>query len=77
MLFRNLRPIPARKHYTLEQTIGKLRNEMLRREVFAPLLEAKVLVERRSCHYNQARLPNALGYRPPRTSRAAGLPRSA
>lgn len=44
---------------------GKLRDELLRGEIFDTLLEAKVLVERWRKHYNQVRPHSALGYRPP------------
>ena len=44
---------------------GKLRDELLTREVFDALLEAKVLVERWRRHYNTIRPHSSLGYRPP------------
>jgi len=44
---------------------GKLRDELLARELFDTLLEAKVLVERWRRHYNTVRPHSALGYRPP------------
>lgn len=44
---------------------GKLRDELLRGEIFDTLLEAKVLVERWRKHYNQVRPHSSLGYRPP------------
>ncbi len=44
---------------------GKLRDELLAREVFDTLLEAKVLVERWRRHYNTVRPHSSLGYRPP------------
>jgi len=44
---------------------GKLRDELLAREIFDTLLEAKVLVERWRRHYNTVRPHSALGYRPP------------
>ena len=44
---------------------GLLRNEVLNREVFDTLLEAKVLVERWRREYNHIRPHSALGYRPP------------
>ena len=42
-----------------------LRDELLEREAFETLLEAKVLIERRRQHYNTIRPHSALGYRPP------------
>jgi transposase InsO family protein len=44
---------------------GKLRDELLRGEIFDTLLEAKVLVERWRKHYNHVRPHSSLGYRPP------------
>ena len=44
---------------------GKLRDELLAREIFDTLLEAQVLVERWRQHYNQMRPHSSLGYRPP------------
>ena len=44
---------------------GKLRDEVLNREVFDTLQEAKVLVERWRHEYNHIRPHSALGYRPP------------
>jgi len=44
---------------------GKLRDELLAREVFYTLREAKVLIERWRKHYNTKRPHSSLGYRPP------------
>ena len=44
---------------------GKLRDELLKRELSDTLLEARVLVERWRRHYNQVRPHSSLGYRPP------------
>jgi hypothetical protein len=44
---------------------GKLRDELLDREIFYTLLEAKVLIERWRQHYNRVRPHSSLGYRPP------------
>jgi transposase InsO family protein len=44
---------------------GRLRDELLNREIFDTLLEAKVLIERWRRHYNTIRPHSALGYRPP------------
>jgi transposase InsO family protein len=44
---------------------GKLRDELLDREVFDTLLEAKVLIERWRREYNGVRPHSSLGYRPP------------
>ena len=44
---------------------GKLRDELLAREVFYTLKEAQILIERWRRHYNTVRPHSALGYRPP------------
>jgi putative transposase len=49
----------------IESFNGKLRDELLDREVFDTLLEAKVLVERWRQMYNTVRPHSSLGYRPP------------
>ena len=48
-----------------ETFISRFSDELLRREVFADLLEAKVLVEDYRCHYNHQRPHSALGYLSP------------
>jgi transposase InsO family protein len=49
----------------VESFNGKLRDELLAREVFDTLLEAKVLIERWRRGYNTLRPHSSLGYRPP------------
>jgi transposase InsO family protein len=49
----------------VESFNGKLRDELLRAEVFNSLREAQVLIEQWRRHYNTARPHSALGYRPP------------
>ena len=49
----------------IESFNGKLRDELLNREVFMTLREAQVLVERWRREYNQVRPHSSLGYRPP------------
>jgi hypothetical protein len=44
---------------------GKLREELLNREIFTTLEEAKVLIEQWRREYNQVRSHSALRYRPP------------
>jgi putative transposase len=44
---------------------GKLRDELLDREIFYYLAEARVLIERWRIHYNTERPHSSLGYRPP------------
>ena len=49
----------------IESFNGKLRDELLDREIFYTLGEAKVLIERWRREYNTFRPHSALGYRPP------------
>jgi putative transposase len=49
----------------IESFNGKLRDELLDREIFATLEEAKVLIEQWRKEYNQVRPHSALGYQPP------------
>jgi transposase InsO family protein len=49
----------------IESFNGRLRDELLNREVFETVLEARVLCERWRRHYNTVRPHSALGYRPP------------
>ena len=49
----------------VESFNGKLRDELLDREVFDTVLEAKVLTERWRVRYNTVRPHSSLGYRPP------------
>ena len=49
----------------IESFNGKLRDELLNRELFDTLFEAKVLVEDWRREYNTIRPHSALGYRPP------------
>jgi transposase InsO family protein len=49
----------------VESFIGKLRDELLNREIFYTLTEASVLVDRWRRDYNWKRPHSALGYRPP------------
>ena len=49
----------------IESFNGKLRDELLNREVFATLLEAKILIEDWRKEYNQFRPHSSLRYRPP------------
>ena len=53
------------KNGYIESFNGKLRDELLDREVFTMLLEAKILVEEWRKEYDQVRPHSALGYRPP------------
>jgi transposase InsO family protein len=49
----------------IESFNGKLRDELLAREQFDTLLEAKVLIEHWRRHYNTQRPHSSLGYHPP------------
>ena len=49
----------------IESFNGKLRDELLDREVFYTLLEVRVLTERYRRTYNRIRPHSSLGYRPP------------
>jgi len=59
-----IRPASPRENGCCKSFIGKLRDELLDREIPCTLLEAKVLVERRR-HNNRLRPHGALRYRPP------------
>ena len=49
----------------IESFNGKMRDELLNREIFYSLKEAQVLTEEWRREYNQVRPHSALGYRPP------------
>jgi len=49
----------------VESFIGKMRDELLNREIFYTLTEARVLIERWRREYNQVRPHSSLNYRPP------------
>ena len=49
----------------IESFNGKLRYELLNREMFTTLEEARVLIEQWRREYNQVRPHSSLGYRPP------------
>lgn len=53
---------------------GKLRDELLDREIFYTLREAKVLIEQWRQHYNTVRPHSSLGYRPPAPATIAWNP---
>lgn len=61
----------------IESFNGKLGDELLKRERFDTLKEAKVLIERWRMHYNTARPHSSLGYRPPAPETWAAEPCSA
>jgi len=49
----------------IESFNGKMRDELLDREIFTTLKEARVLIESWRKEYNQVRPHSSLGYRPP------------
>lgn len=49
----------------IESFNGKLRDELLNREIFTSLEEAKVLIQQWKREYNQVRPHSAKNYRPP------------
>ena len=49
----------------VESFNGKFRDELLDREIFYTLTEARILIERWRRQYNTVRPHSALGYRPP------------
>jgi transposase InsO family protein len=49
----------------IESFNGKFRDELLNREIFTTLWEAKVLIENWRREYNEIRPHSSLGYRPP------------
>jgi transposase InsO family protein len=49
----------------IESFNGKLRDELLNREIFTTLEEAKILIEQWRKEYNQVRPHSAKNYRPP------------
>ncbi len=55
--------MPPWENGYVESFNGKLRDELLDREIFYTLTEAKILIGRRQ--YNTVRPHSALGYRPP------------
>ena len=54
-----------RENGYIESFNGKLRDELLNRELFMTLLEAQVLIESWRKEYNHVRPHSSLGYRPP------------
>jgi transposase InsO family protein len=58
----------------VESFNGKFRDELLDREIFYTLKEARVLIERWRWEYNTIRTHSSLGYRPPAPETIAPLP---
>ena len=61
----------------VESFNGKLRDELLDREIFYTLTEAQIVIERWRCEYNTVRPHSALGYRPPVTEAVMPTPATA
>ena len=61
-----------RENGYVESFNGKLRDELLNREIFTTLEEAKVLTEVWRREYNQVRPHSALGYKPPAPEAVSG-----
>ena len=57
-----------------ESFIGKLRDELLNREIFYTLEEARVLIENWRREYNTIRPHSSLGYRAPAPQTLAWKP---
>jgi hypothetical protein len=53
------------RQYYIESFNGKMRDELLAREIFYTLKEAQVIIEIWSKHHNTIRPHSSLGYRPP------------
>jgi putative transposase len=49
----------------VESFNGKMRDELLNREIFDTVQEARILIERWRTYYNKERPHSSLGYRPP------------
>ncbi len=60
-----IEPGNPRENRYIESFNGKLRDELLNREIFTTLTEAKVLIEQWRIEYNHIRPHSSLGYRPP------------
>jgi putative transposase len=60
-----IEPGSPRENGYVESFNGRMRDELLEREIFDTLLEAKVLIERWRVQYNTVRPHSSLGSRPP------------
>ncbi|MGB2911813.1 MAG: IS3 family transposase [Anaerolineales bacterium] len=60
-----IEPGSPRENGYIESFNGKLRDELLAREIFYSVKEAQVLIEMWCKHYNTIRSHSSLGYRPP------------
>ncbi len=64
-LTRRLKQRPLQRRFLQFPSNGKVRDELLDREVFETLLETRVLMERWRQKYNTVQPHSSLGYRPP------------
>jgi putative transposase len=53
---------------------GKMRDELLDREIFYSLKEAQILIEMWRTHYNKIRPHSSLGYKPPAPATVVNQP---
>ncbi len=60
-----IEPGSHRENGYIESFNGKLRDELLDRQIFTTLEEAKILIEQWRKEYNQVRPHSAKNYRPP------------
>lgn len=60
-----IEPGSPRENGYIESFNGKMRDELLEREIFYSLKEAQILIEQWRDTYNHVRPHSALGYRPP------------
>ena len=60
-----IEPGSTRENGYIESFNGKMRDELLAREIFYTLMEAQVIIEIWRKHYNTIRLHSSLAYRPP------------
>jgi transposase InsO family protein len=60
-----LNQVAPRGNGYIESFNGKLRDKLLKREVFDTLFEAQILIERWRLEYNTVRPHSSLGNRPP------------
>ena len=73
---RLIEPGKPNQNAYVESFNGKLRDELLDREIFYTLTEAKILIERWRREYNTVRPHSALGYRPPAPAALSPAPLS-
>ncbi len=65
----------GKKHFTPEQIVGKLSDELLTGKIVSTLKEAQILIGRWRWEYNTVR-PHSLGYRPSTSEATQVMPRN-